>query len=79
MIRRFCLLWDLQAHESYIKLLKREGWTDEETAALRKHCQAIRVQLALHPARQVEDAITDLGCLLAGLAIAAGLVWEWWK
>jgi hypothetical protein len=75
MIRRICLLWDLHAHEHYVKQLHREGWTDEETAHLRHHCQALRVQLALQPQTQVEDAIVWAGIVVVSILFAGSLIW----
>ena len=75
MIRRAWYQWHLTSDEAYLKMLQAEGWTEYELAALRKKCQALRVNVATAPPLDREDRIVLWACAMC--AIAMGVILKW--
>lgn len=49
LLRRLYLQWLLGADERYLRLLARDGGLAPAARALSRHCEALRVRLALIP------------------------------
>lgn len=75
MIRTLYLRWHLAADEAYLRILQREGWPDESLAALRKSCQAIRVELATARPLPDPDRVVMAACGIAAASLGVLMLW----
>lgn len=67
--------WNLAADEAYLRVLKAEGWTDDELKHLRQSCEVLRVKLATCGPLPSQERVIYICCAVAAAALGVILLW----